>query len=173
MVPSGVTHGLSNRTANLVIPAITVHDGVVLRLTLTRLYRDTVVQLGVVIVGKAAELAFTEWGVETSLLSFSRKERDEVFGNTKLLKRGNSLQTRATCFIDTSVIGGDVVMSFLRAVDGIPVFWDFNNRELPCGGAASSSFDNMRTFGFSTSARQVIAGPSWQSFVVDVEGLVE
>ena len=173
MVPSGVTHGLSNRTANLVIPAITAHDGVVLRLTLTRRYRDTIVQLGVVIVGKAAELAFTEWGVETSMLSFSRKERDEVFGNTKLLKRGNSLQTRATCFIDTSVIGGDVVMSFLRAVDGIPVFWDFNNRELPCGGTASGSFDNLRTFGFSTSARQVVAGPSWQSFVVDVEGLVE
>ena len=169
MVPTGVTHGLSNRTANLVIPAITAHEGVVLRLTLTRLYRDTVVQLGVVIVGKAAELAFTEWNVETSLLSFSRKERDEVFGNTKLLKRGNSLQTRATCFIDTSVIGGDVVMSFLRAVDGIPVFWDFNNRQ----DSSPTAYDNLRTFGFSTSARQVIAGPSWQSFVVDVEGLVE
>ncbi len=171
-VPSGVTHGLSNRTANFVIPSLTAHSGVVLRLTLTRLNRDTAPELGAVIVGKAAELAFTEWGVETSMLSFSRKERDEVFGTTKLIKRGNSLQTRATCFIDTSIIGGDVVMSFLRSVDGIPVFWDFNNRDLASGEAASS-FDNMRTFGFSTSARQVIAGPSWQSFVVDVEGLVE
>jgi hypothetical protein len=172
-VPSGVSHGLSNRTTNLVIPSITAHEGVVLRLTLSRLYRDKAPELGVVIVGQAAELAFTEWGVETSMLSFSRKERDEVFGSTKFLKRGNSLQTRATCFVDTSVIGGDVVMSFLRAVDGVPVFWDFNNRVLPCGGASVSSFDNMRTFGFSTSARQVIAAPSWHSFVVDVEGLVE
>jgi hypothetical protein len=116
---------------------------------------------------------FTEWGVETSLLSFSRKERDEVFGGTQLLKRGNSLQTRATGFIDTTVISGDVVMSFLRIYDGVAVFWDFNNRSLPCGGTSAATFDNMRTFGFSTRASQTIAALSWQSFTVDVEGLVE
>jgi hypothetical protein len=116
---------------------------------------------------------FTEWGVETSLLSFSRKERDEVYGGTQLLKRGNSLQTRATGFIDTAVISGDVVMSFLRTYDGEAVFWDFNNRSLPCGGTPAGIFDNMRTFGFSTRASQTIPALSWQSFTVDVEGLVE
>jgi hypothetical protein len=85
------------------------------------------------------------------------------------MKRGNSLQTRATGFIDTAVISGDVVMSFLRAFDGVAVFFDFNNRQ----DSAPTEFDNMRTFGFSTRVSQTIPALSWQSFTVDVEGLVE
>jgi hypothetical protein len=169
LVPSGVTHGVTHRSANLEVGPITAHNGVVLRITLVRQAKAAPVQVGVVAVGKAAELMNTEWGVETSLLSFSRKERDEVFGGTQLMKRGNSLQTRATGFIDTAVISGDVVMSFLRAFDGVAVFFDFNNRQ----DSAPTEFDNMRTFGFSTRVSQTIPALSWQSFTVDVEGLVE
>ena len=77
--------------------------------------------------GAATCIGGTEWGVETSMLSFSRKERNETFGTVTFVKRGTSKVVRATAFIDPDVISGDEVQSILAQFDGVPVFWDFNN----------------------------------------------
>lgn len=116
-------------------------------------------------VGEATYIGGTEWGVETSMLSFSRKERNETFGTVTFVKRGTSKQVRATAFIDPDVISGDEVQTILSEFDGQPVFWDFNNE--------GSDYDRLRVFGFNTNVRMLIAADTYESLSLDIEGLVE
>ena len=115
--------------------------------------------------GEATYIGGTEWGVETSMLSFSRKERNETFGTVTFVKRGTSKVVRATAFIDPDVISGDEVQSILAQFDGVPVFWDFNND--------GSDYDRLRVMGFHTNVRQLIQAATYESLSIDIEGLVE
>jgi hypothetical protein len=121
--------------------------------------------IGELVLGKATTLGGTEWGVESSILSFSRKERDDTFGTVTFVKRGSARQVRATAFIDTDIISGDTVYHTLASFDGVPVCWDFNN--------PGSDFDRLRVFGFHTNVRTLIQTNSWESLSIDIEGLVE
>jgi hypothetical protein len=127
--------------------------------------RSIPARIGSFALGEATTLGTTEWGVESSILSFSKKERDETFGTVSFVKRGNAKQLRATAFIDTDEISGDEVMAVLSAFEGQPVFYDFNN--------AGSDYDRLRVFGFQTNLRTVISAPTWESLSLDIEGLVE
>lgn len=126
---------------------------------------DKVMEISSFAVGEATYIGGTEWGVETSMLSFSRKERNETFGTVTFVKRGTSKQVRATAFIDPDVISGDEVQAILSEFDGQPVFWDFNNE--------GSDYDRLRVFGFNTNVRMLIAADTYESLSLDIEGLVE
>jgi hypothetical protein len=142
-------------------------------IVLTKLYaglsfpshETLIASLGVIVAGEHQELGGTEWGVETSILPFSTKERDPTFGVTRFVQRGSARQLRATCFIDTDVASGDDVQQRLAAVEGRPIFFDFNN-----GGAP---YDRLRVFGFFENLRIAIAAHSFESLSLDVQGLVE
>lgn len=121
--------------------------------------------IGTFALGQATTLGGTEWGVESSILSFSRKERDDTFGTVTFVKRGSARQLRATAFIDTDLTSGDEVQQVLSAFDGQPVVWDFNNN--------GSEYDRLRVFGFHTNVRTLIQATTWESLSIDIEGLVE
>lgn len=115
--------------------------------------------------GLAQSLGDSEWGVETSYLSFSRRERDETFGTVTFMKRGAAKTARATGYLDTSIVTGDAVQRALIAADGVPSLFDFNNRD--------SDYSRLRIFGFVTQFRSIIQAASWESVTLDIEGLVE
>lgn len=165
LVPSGVSYGITYRS--LIIPITTVSAGTPLKIeiTLTRLVSTQPVQLGVVCAGRGLFLANTEWGVETSLLSFSTKERNETFGTTKFIKRGSAKLVRATCLVDTLEVSGDVIQQLLSDVDGLPIYWDFN--------AGDAAYDRLRVFGFYSRMSLAISASTWESLSLDIEGLVE
>ena len=115
--------------------------------------------------GLAQSLGDSEWGVETSYLSFSRRERDETFGTVTFMKRGAAKTARATGYLDTSIVTGDAVQRALIAADGVPSLFDFNNSD--------SDYSRLRVFGFVTQFRSIIQAASWESVTLDIEGLVE
>jgi len=166
LTPSGTAYGATLRTANIPL-ASTVAAGSVLSIAVTLTRNDTnkPAQCAVMTVGRAHEISYTEWGVETSIISFSRKERDETYGTVNFMKRGSSRQIRATCYVDPDIITGDVVQELLSQWDGMPVYWDFNND--------SSGYDRLRAFGFYTNMGTAIKADSFESLSLTVEGLVE
>lgn len=165
LVPTGTTYGITYRS--LILPITQVAAGASLRveITLTRDVTTLPIRHGVVCVGRAMELSYTEWGVETSILPFSGTARNETFGTVSFLKRGYARQVQATCFIDTSKISGDIVQQALSNVEGMPVYWDFNN--------PGATYDRLRVFGFFTSMRMAIAASTWETLSMAIEGLVE
>lgn len=123
------------------------------------------IELGVIAFAREFELAQTEWGVETRILSFSRKERDATFGTVKFVKRGSATQLTATCYYDPATISGDTLLQLLAQYDGEPIMMDFNN--------TGSNYDRLRVFGFYTNARTGIQHLSWESLSMDVESLIQ
>jgi hypothetical protein len=166
LTPSGTTYGATLRTTNISL-ASTVAAGSAMSIAVVLTRNDTSkpAQCAVMTVGMAHQISYTEWGVETSTISFSRKERDDVYGTVNFMKRGSSRQIRATCFVDPDVITGDVVQELLSQWDGMPVYWDFNN--------SSPGYDRLRAFGFYTNLGMAIPAYSYESLSLTVEGLVE
>ena len=133
--------------------------------TLTASDSSIVCSCGAIAVGPAIYLGETEWDVTTKILSYSRKERNQDFGTIKFVKRGSAKAVSAVAFLDPSVMPGDVVQQQLQYFDGIPVFFDFNN--------SSSNYERLRIFGFFTKAETVIKATSFESIMIDIEGLVD
>lgn len=165
LTPAGTAYGATLRTANIPIDTVAAGSALSIAVTLTRNDTTQPAQCAVMTVGRAHTLSDTEWGVETSILSFSRKERDETFGTVNFVKRGSSRQIRAVCYLDPAVITGDVVQELLSQWDGMPVYWDFNND--------GSAYDRLRAFGFYTNLGLAIPAASYESLSLTVEGLVE
>jgi hypothetical protein len=166
LLPAGTTYGATHRTANIVLsPAVAAGSVMSVAIVLERNVATQPAKLGLFCAGRAHVLAETEWGLESSILSFSRKERDETFGTVTFIKRGTSRQIRATCFLDPAIITGDVVQNLLAQWDGQPIYWDFN--------APDTTYDRLRVFGFYTNLRGILQLASWESLALDIEGLVE
>lgn len=122
-------------------------------------------QVGVICVGEALYLGGTEWGVTTSVMSFSRKQRDEVFGTVSFQKRGFAKTITATCFVDPEIVSGDTVQRVLGEYDGQPIFWDFNN--------LGSNYDRLRMFGFFSDMSIAIPAETFESLSLNVESIVD
>lgn len=165
LIPIGESYGARTKTAVFKINPVAAGATLTAEITLTQSTASAPVQLRILCAGRGLELSNTEWGVETSILPFSKKERNETFGTVSFLKRGSARQVRASCFIDTSKVSGDVVQQILADVDGMPVYWDFNN--------PGSDYDRLRVFGFYSSMRTAISAFTFESLSLDVEGLVE
>lgn len=165
LTPANPHYGImpSSHIFNLTT-VIAAGKAITLGFTLTAYTTAYQVEVGIMALGYAYELAETEWGVESSILSFSRKQRDETFGTVSFLKRGSATKLSATCFLDPQVVNGDVVYLLLAKMDGYPVMMDFNN--------GPSNYDRLRIFGFYTNVRTVVKAATFESLVMDVESLV-
>lgn len=159
------TFGRLPRTAIINLTPIAADASLTLEITLTRAVSATECRLGVLVVGYGHILMDTEWGVETSALSFSRKERNDTFGTMTFLKRGFARQIRATCEVSPVAVSGDVVQQVLEDLDGQPVMWDFNG--------AGLSYDRLRVYGFYTSMGIVVPFVTRETLSITVESLVE
>jgi hypothetical protein len=165
LVPEATHFGIMRKSAVIPITPIAVGVVVSLRVRMTRHISTKPAALVVIVVGRGYEIAYTEWNVETSLLSFSKKERNETFGSVKFVKRGSAKAIKATCFVDPDIVTGDVVQQALSEWDGMPVFWDFNNW--------TSEYDRFRIFGFYSSMGIAIPAYTFESLSMTVEGLTD
>ena len=166
LLPSGTHYGATATCAILDLATpIAAGTAVSVALTLSAYNTAKPSLLGVATLAQEFVLADTEWGVETRILSFSKKERDETFGAITFLKRGSATLVTATCYYDPAVIAGDVIQQVLANFDGQPLLLDFNN--------TGTDYDRLRIFGFYTNVRTLIHGLSWESLVMDVESLVQ
>lgn len=161
------TFGVTRR--NAILPLTYIPPGVgytlSIAITLTRLNTNFPAQCAICGVGYGYEIANTEWGLETSILDFSRKERDETYGTVNFIKRGAARVLRATCLIDPAIVSGDVAQYILQDHTGKPLMLDFNN--------TGSSYDRLKIFGFYTNLRVLVSAASYEILSIDVEGLVE
>lgn len=132
--------------------------------TLTPYSSGIPVSLYYLCMGFGQFLGETEWDVETSLLSFSKRERDNVYGIMNFLQRGSAKTVSATTYIDPAVRYGDTIQSILALNDATPCMYDFNN--------SGSNYDRLRVFGYWTKFRTLIKTASWESLQLQVEGLI-
>lgn len=165
LVIAGTDYGLNYRYANLPITSVAQNAVMTVEVTLTRDVSTIAPKLAIVGAGQALSIADTEWGVESSILSFSRRERDPTFGTVTFIKRGYAKTLRATCFVDPAVRLGDEVQQLLQQGDGLTLFWDFNND--------GSDYERLRIFGFYTNFNMQILAASYELLTLDIEGLVE
>lgn len=159
------SYGVNRRS--VILPFTTVPTGYTVKvaITLTQAVSGAPAQCAVAGVGYGYYLADTEWGVETSILDFSRRERDPTYGTVAFMRRGYAKVLRATCYMDPASVAGDVAQYILQDHTGRPLMLDFNNN--------GSDYDRLRVFGFYTNLRTVISAASYESLALDVEGLVE
>ncbi len=160
------TWGVCRRSVVLPFTEVPVGHTLTVAVSLTASNTDLPVQCSVCGVGCGYTLGYTEWGVDISLLDFSRKERDEVYGTVDFIRRGNTKLLRATCYMDVSEASGDVVHYVLQTHTGRPLMLDFNN-------SPSVIYDRLLVYGFYSSVKTVINAGTFEVLSIDVEGLVE
>ena len=160
------TWGVCRRSAVLSFTEVPVGHTLTVAVSLTASNTSLPVQCSVCGVGYGYALGYTEWGVEISLLDFSRKERDEVYGTVDFIRRGSTKLLRATCYMDLSEASGDVVHYVLQDHTGRPLMLDFNN-------STTVVYDRLMVYGFYSSVKTVINAGTFEVLSIDVEGLVE
>lgn len=136
-----------------------------LSVTLTRSDQTKPASVGVIVIGQGFTLASTEWDVETSVLNFSRRERNADFGTIKFIPRGSAKTLRATGYLDSTTSSGDFLLRLLSQLSGAPIFFDLNE--------GSTNYDRLRIFGICTRASSIIKAVGWESVSLDMEGLAE
>jgi len=154
-------------TSTVFYLASSIAAGAALKIVIgvTRADTSKATEVGAIIVGQAQKFADTEWDVETSVINYSRRERNQTFGTLKFVPRGSAKSLRATCFVDNTLATGDHVLRALSTLSGEPIYFDFNNDAL--------DYDRLRIFGICTRAVSTIKTADFEILTVDVEGLVE
>lgn len=136
-----------------------------IEVTLSRAVLSLPPTVGAIVIGYGYELATTEWDVETSLLGFSRQERNITYGTISFLPRGSAKVVRATGFLDPAVSSGDHLLQLIAWLSGQPIYFDLNED--------GTDYDRLRLYGICTRASSIIKAASWESVSLELEGLVE
>ena len=162
-IPSGTTYGFLKKTVSIPVTQIAADKAAVFRITLARDIATRAPEVGRVIVGRAYTLGSTQWKAETSILSFSRKERDATYGTLTLTPRPSARTLRATCSVYPSSVAGDIVQQGIEYLDGKLAFFDFNN--------TGTDYDRLRIFGIVQDFGIVISMPTHEVLSMTVEGI--
>jgi hypothetical protein len=166
-ITKDLTTGAYNSTSAALYFTAPVEAGDNLKIAVT-LSRDTLnlpPTVGAIVVGDAKLFAYTEWDVETSIINYSRRERDQTYGTIKFVPRGSAKSLRATCFVDNNLAPADWLLQHLAWLSGAPIYFDFNND--------AADYDRLRIFGICTKASSSIKTDEWEILSIEVEGLVE
>lgn len=162
-IPSGTTYGFLKKSVSIPVTQIAADKAAVFHITLVRDISTWAPEVGRVIVGRAYTLGDTQWKAETSILSFSRKERDATYGTLTLTPRPSARTLRATCSVYPSSVAGDIVQQGLEYLDGKLAFFDFNN--------TGTDYDRLRVFGIVQEFGIVISMPTHEILSMTVEGI--
>lgn len=95
------------------------------------------VAVGLLMFGRAKNIATTLYGPNLGIADYSRKEVD-TFGNPYLLERAFANKGSFDLIFDSSIV--DYVMRTLARVRATPTLFDFNNK--------NTDFDSLRIFGW-------------------------
>lgn len=112
---------------------------------------------GVCLAGYYKELGVMLWGVEVSIIDYSRKETDE-FGAFSVVQRGYSKRVSADLFVENSQI--NETTRLLAEYRATPVLW-----------IGSEEFAATIVYGFFRDFSVVIADPAGSQCNIEIEGL--
>lgn len=152
-------------SAVLAFTPVAVGKALTIEVTLSRAVLSLPPSVGAIVIGYGYQLATTEWDVETSLLGFSRQERNTTYGTISFLPRGSAKVVRATGYLDPAVSSGDHLLQLIAWLSGAPIYFDLNED--------GTDYDRLRLYGICTRASSIIKAASWESIGLDLEGLVE
>ena len=119
------------------------------------------VSAGSIIAGQIKEIGQTQYGVNTGIIDYSRKETDE-FGNTSLVVRNYSKRTNAKVFLTNNNLNR--VQRLLYSIRATPVLWI---------GSTDLTFEEpLVVMGYYKDFDTEIAYPAHSLCNLSIEGLV-
>lgn len=118
-------------------------------------------KIGTVILGRNYFIGDTLHGAQFSILSFSRKERNE-WGEVYLAKGNNAQTMSLDVVVENRVL--DMVKRRFQAVEGTVI--------VVIGDSSDDGFESLLILGFFQDFRVVIEGPTVSTCALNVEGLV-
>lgn len=119
------------------------------------------VSAGSIVTGQIKEIGQTQYGVNTGIIDYSRKETDE-FGNTSLVVRNYSKRMNAQVFLTNANLNR--VQRLLYSIRATPVLWI---------GSTDSAFEEpLVVLGYYKDFDTEIAYPAHSLCNLQIEGLI-
>ncbi|WP_036204745.1 hypothetical protein [Marinobacter sp. MCTG268] len=117
------------------------------------------VKVGALILGSVRRIGDSQFGAQTGIDSFSRKERD-VFGNFDIIKRGFSKTANLPVSLPSAQIA--YVQQLLASLESKPVVY-----------IGAESQRQTIIYGFYASFDMVLSGPLYSDYNLEIEGLTQ
>lgn len=117
------------------------------------------VKVGALILGSVRRIGDSQFGAQTGIDSFSRKERD-VFGNFDIIKRGFSKTANLPVSLPSAQIA--YVQQLLASLESKPVVY-----------IGAESQRQTIIYGFYASFDMVLSGPRYSDYNLEIEGLTQ
>jgi len=153
--PFPFTHDLVQYFSSYLVSKLTV--------TIERNETGLYPKCGYVIVGQSVFIGYTNYGVETGYLSFSKVNRDS-FGNVYAQKGNYAKLMTLPLTIDNVIY--DKVQAAAIAVDGIPTVFDGNNEEFNTG------YESLLILGLLIDFRPIIQYFDISEVSMKIEGII-
>ena len=116
---------------------------------------------GMCVAGVGYDIGKTQYGASASILSFSRKERNDYFGYT-YLKKGNFAK-KMDLDINVDNEKYTKVYNVLAAADGVPAIFQGNN---------NTDYEPFLIYGFVVSFDMILEYLNMSECTLEVEGLI-
>lgn len=122
---------------------------------------DTDAKVGLIVAGAKQYLGATLYGVKTSILDFSKKQRDE-FGNV-FLKKGNSAKS-IDCELIIPTPKLDIVQKKLESIAGKPCLYLADDRD--------KAFESLQVYGYYEDFDLLVSNPISSECNINIKGLI-
>jgi hypothetical protein len=147
----------TQKTQALYLSIPKVSDGIIT----VKITGSGTVSAGSIIAGQIKEIGQTQYGVNTGIIDYSRKETDE-FGNTSLVVRNYSKRMNAKVFLTNSNLNR--VQRLLYSIRATPVLWI---------GSTDPTFEEpLVVMGYYKDFDTEIAYPAHSLCNITVDGLI-
>lgn len=120
------------------------------------------VEVGLILAGVITQLGITNYGLNTGILDFSKKETDDVFGTTTFLRRAFSKRMSPTVQIELTQLNR--VQRTLYGIRAVPVLWLASDDPLLEEVAV--------VYGFYRDFNTDISFPTFAICSLEIEGLI-
>lgn len=115
---------------------------------------------GMLVVGLASELGFTEYGCSLGIVDYSVKSTDE-FGRVTVIERKYAKTLDASIFLDNAKI--ESVIKKLASVRATPCLWV---------GVSTDFYTQLAVFGFYNDFKVQIPYPTMSTCSLSIEGMI-
>lgn len=118
--------------------------------------------IGKIVAGRKVNFGKTVENVNVSITDYSTKVVDEVFGAYRFVRRGFSKNVSAQIMVEHGE--GDQFSQLIEKARAVPTFWDFNTD--------GQSLARVRVYGWYKNYSAVVSGIPWDTYSLEVAGLV-
>lgn len=117
---------------------------------------------GMCVVGQSYYIGETIYGATSGILSYSKKDRDDITGNVYLKKGNNAKKVDIDVMINNSQY--NKIFSICSSADGVPIILQANN--------SGSDFEPFMLYGFLKSFNLTLQYPTKSQCTIEAEGLI-